>query len=480
MDGEMEIISPRPWRRYPPPPSVVSVPESEPRSSSETSEEKEELDLTADAAAANNYLNNTSSLPPPTTQPFRRDSDPCTWDPLAKVSPKIDPNKKPDKPSMCPHCRRVEASLAALSPLEPLPVAHYYRFRDEENRTARVYPDPPEIKYELNRTPFLCLLPLIVMNLAYLSWLIADLCYTYGPYERYKNYFTSPNLDLNRGMEIFAGVFLFITNMALVCKLVFRGPHYNGPTFSQASRGDKKWIARLAIFSCLPMIMLIIVAAIHQHLPMVLSTYKPIPDCENLGYPTRLQFHVLDYDTVRGNNHTGMSNNVTISNSTHSATLKFDTIYDPEQIQTSFVLRKQKGDINNVTANYFLGSRQYTLNWHTLNETNNILPEYFGGSWQESPGLRFENLDPPLESKKVDKWQIKAFSAGSYLELFARGSGVDEKKKKAWLRTLDRKNSNLRTYMEACTMGGVDEVNTLVPAGVFLIEFAKDLYDTTQ
>ncbi|KAK6336519.1 hypothetical protein TWF696_002069 [Orbilia brochopaga] len=495
MEEEKRHVSPY---RYPPPPSVESVPESEPEPEPEVypgpSSEKDVWDLTAGAAAADNNSNDNPS-PPPRAQLPRRDSDPWTWDPLAKVSPKLDPCKTPEKLSMCPHCRRVETCLRQL-PLEELPPTHYYRFRDEESRlppleslpptrhyrfdnsadegTARVYPDP-EIKYELGRPSFICVLPLIVLNLTYLSWLIADLCYSYGPYERFKLYFTSGNLELNRGMEIFAGVFLFLTNMALVCKIIFHSPNYNGPSFSHASRGDKKWVARLAIFGCLPVIMLIIVAAIRKNVPMVLSTQKPIPDCANLGYPTRLEFEVLDYDTVRGN-HTGLSNNVTISNREKSGTLKFEPIYDPEQIQTSFVLTKLKGDIRNVTATFFLQSRQYTLNWHTVNETASTLPEYVGGSWQESPGLGFQNVAPMLESKKVDKWQIKAFSPGSYLELFA--TGTDEKK--PWFRTLDRQYNKRKTYMEACTMGGVEDVITLVPAGVLLIEFAKDLYDTTQ
>ncbi|KAJ6257850.1 hypothetical protein Dda_7639 [Drechslerella dactyloides] len=488
--------------RYPPAPSVVTVSDSE--SCPETIIEKEDFDSTSTVEIAATDNTSNDSLPPSphvhVHAPVpRRDSNPWTWDPLAKISPKLDPHKPPEKLSMCPHCRRVETGLTRLPPLEDLPPSNYYRFRDEESRlppletlpptrryrfddianqgTARVYPDPPEIKCELDHPPFLCLLPLILMNLAYLSWLIADLCYSYGPYTRFKPYFTSSGVELNRGMEIFAGVFLFLTNMAFLCKIVFRGPNYNGPSISQASRGDKKWVARAAIFGCLPVIMLIIMAAIRKNMQVVLLTDKPVPTCENLGYPTRLQFEVLDHATVRSNQ-TGLYNNVTISSNSTSATLQFETIYDPEALQNTFVLSNTKGDIHDVLIDYFLTSRQYTVKSHSTNETDNPLPEYAGGSWQEAPGLGFQNLVPQMQSKKVNKWQIKAFSDGSFLELFPSGPGVDEKK--AWLRTLDRRDTKRNTYMEACTMGGVEDVSTLVPAGVLLIEFAKNVYDTTN
>ncbi|EPS44817.1 hypothetical protein H072_1155 [Dactylellina haptotyla CBS 200.50] len=428
--------------------------------------------------------------------PTQKDDPSPTPDFSLKTSSEPKLELKEQKLSMCPHCRRVETELCRIPPLEELPPTHYYRFRDEESRlpaletlpptrryqfdnsadegTARVYPDP-EIKFELATPPFLCLLPIIILNFTYLAWLIADLCYSYGPYYRFKAYFASGDNDLNKGMEIFAGVFLFLTNMAFICKLVFRSPNYAGPSFSSASRGDKKWVARASIFGCLPVIMLIIMAAIRKHVPMEVLPQKPIPTCENLGYPTRIQFDVLDHATVRGN-HTGLYNTVTISNSTSSGRLAFNVIYDPETFQNNFILHKLEGGIDNVTINYFLQSRQYTVNWHSINDTANILPEYIGGSWQEAPGLTFPNLSPALESKKLDNWQLKTFSDGSYLELFKFASGD----KKGWLRTLDRDYYLKKTYFEACTMGGVEDVPTLVPSGLLLIEFAKDVYDTTD
>ncbi|KAK6513483.1 hypothetical protein TWF281_005107 [Arthrobotrys megalospora] len=436
-------------------------------------------------------------------------NDPATWDPLRKASPKLHHHhhakyeekgggrEEEEKPSMCPHCRRVEADLCRLPPLEPLPATRIYRFRDEESRlpaleslpptrryrfddpvqegTARVYPDP-ELKFELGRPPFLCFLPLIALNLTYLSWLIADLCYTYGPYYRFKAYFASGTNELNRGMQIFAGVFLFLTNMAIICKLVFHSPNYTGPSFSSASRGDKKWVARASIFGSLPIIMLIIVAAIRKNVPPDGVSQKPMPTCENLGYPTTIQFDVLDHATVRGN-HTDRYNFITISNRTQIGRLTFSPIYDPETIQNDFVLTNLEGDLRNVSISYFLQSMQYTVNYHNANDSKPAaLPEYFGGSWQETPALYFPNLSPALSSKKLDKWQIKAFSDGSFLELFKFAS--DDRR--AWVRTLDRDFNTRKTYMEACAMGGIEDVAVLVPAGVLLIEFAKDVYDTTE
>ncbi|KAF3932105.1 hypothetical protein ABW20_dc0106797 [Dactylellina cionopaga] len=414
------------------------------------------------------------------------------------TSEKQDPARRDQQLSMCPHCRRVETELCRLPPLEELPATRYYRFRDEESRlpaleslpptrryqfdetadegTARVYPDP-EIKFQLVTPPFCCLLPLIAINLTYLAWLVADLCYSYGPYYRFKAYFASGSNELNRGMEIFAGVFLFLTNMALICKLVFHSPSYTGPSCSSASRGDKKWIARASIFGCLPIVMLIVVAAIRKNVPLNTPLQKPIPTCANLGYPTIMQFDVLDHATVRGNR-TGRRNTVTISNSAMELTgrLGFDIIYDPEAIQNTFLLSNIDGDIRDVTVSYFLQSRQYTVNWHSINDTtSNLFPEYIGGSWQVSPGLGFPSVDPILESKRLDNWQLKAFSDGSYLELFKFAS--DDKK--PWIRTLDRDYNNKRTFLEACTMGGPEDVATLVPAGVLLIEFAKNVYETT-
>ncbi|KAF3201195.1 hypothetical protein TWF191_003455 [Orbilia oligospora] len=362
---------------------------------------------------------------------------------------------------MCPHCRRVETDLCRLPPLEQLPATHAYRFRDEESRlpaleslpptrryrfddprnegTARVYPDP-ELKFELGRPPFLCFLPLIVLNLTYLSWLIADLCYTYGPYYRFKLYFASGD-SLNRGMEIFAGVFLFLTNMAIICRLVFHSPSYTGPSFSSASRGDKKWVARATMFGSLPVIMLIIVASIRKNVEPEGISQKPMPTCESLNYPTTIQFDVLDHAT------------------------------------NDFTLTTREGDLRNVSISYFLQSMQYTVNYHNGNDTNSSpLPEYFGGSWQETPAFYFPNLSPAISAKKLDKWQIKAFSEGSFLEILKFAS--DDRK--AWIRTLDREFNTRKTYMEACAMGGVEDVAVLVPAGVLLIEFAKDVYDTTE
>ncbi|KAF3940527.1 hypothetical protein ABW19_dt0207320 [Dactylella cylindrospora] len=420
-------------------------------------------------------------------------TDPRTWDPLLKMSPKLSPKK--DAPlSSCPHCRSIETQHR-LPPLAALPPTHFYRFRDEESRlpalerlpptrhyrfdnsadegTARVYPDP-ELKFQLGRPPFPCLIPFIVLNMTYLSWLIADLCYSYGPYTRFKAYFTSSTTDLNRGMEIFAGVFLFLTNMAFICTLVFRHRDYAGPSFSSASRSDKKWVARASILGCLPLVMLIIVASIRRNVPMVLPKDKPIDTCQSLGYQTNLRFEVLDHSHVRGN-HTGMSNMFSVWDGTHSANMAFDNIYDPEKIQNNnFILSKVEGDIRNISINYFLQSHQYTVNWHTTNETSHSDSEYFGGSWQDIPNFGFPNLSPPLQSKKLDKWQLKAFSGGSYLELFAPGE------KKAWFRTLDREYNTRKTFMEACSSGGVEDVETLVSAGVLLIEFAKDVYDTTD
>ncbi|KAF3904284.1 hypothetical protein AA313_de0208691 [Arthrobotrys entomopaga] len=419
-------------------------------------------------------------------------------DPLRKLSPTSDNEKKPTEEeifSMCPHCRSVETQLCRLPPLEQLPPTHFYRFRDEESRlpaletlpptrryqfdnsadegTARVYPDP-DLKFELTTPPFLCLLPLIILNLMYLAWLIADLCYTYGPYYRFKSYFASGNNDLNRGMEIFAGVFLFLTNMALICKLVFHSPNYPGPSFSSASRGDKKWVARASIFGSLPIIMLIIVAAIRKNVPIHLPPQPVIPTCANLGYPTIMQFNVLDHTAVRGN-HTNLYNTVTISNSTYTGRLGFNAIYDPETPQNNFILTNLDGDMSNVTINYILPSRQYNVNWHSINDTSNILPEVINGAWQDLPGLSFPNLSPPLETKRLDNWQLRAFSDGSYLEL-NKWASTD---KKAFIRTLDRDYNREKTFLEACSMGGVEDVATLVPAGVLLLEFAKDVYVTT-
>ncbi|KAK6514361.1 hypothetical protein TWF506_008757 [Arthrobotrys conoides] len=423
-------------------------------------------------------------------------NDPSTWDPLLKVSPKLPAFQHEEKLSMCPHCRRVETDLCRLPPLEQLPVTRAYRFRDEESRlpaleslpptrryrfddpsdegTARVYPDP-ELKFELGRPPFLCFLPLIIINLTYLSWLIADLCYTYGPYYRFKSYFASGD-SLNRGMEIFAGVFLFLTNMAIICKLVFHSPNYTGPSFSSASRGDKKWVARATIFGSSPVIMLIIVASIRKNVTPDGTFQKQMPTCENLNYPTTIQFDVLDHATVRGN-HTERYNFITISNQTHIGRFTLSPIYDPEIIQNDFTLTTREGDIRNVSISYFLQSMQYTVNYHNGNDTRpSPLPEYFGGSWQETPAFYFPNLSPAISAKKLDKWQIKAFSEGGYLEIFKFAS--DDRK--AWIRTLDREFNTRKTYMEACSMGGVEDVAVLVPAGVLLIEFAKDVYDTTD
>ncbi|KAK6332629.1 hypothetical protein TWF730_004289 [Orbilia blumenaviensis] len=426
-------------------------------------------------------------------------SDPTTWDPLRKASPKLQPFKHEEKLSMCPHCRRVEADLCRLKPLEKLHASRAYRFRDEESclpaleslpptrryrfddptdeGTARVYPDP-ELRFELGRPPFLCYLPLIAMNLAYLAWLIADLCYTYGPYYRFKSYFASRDNQLNRGMEIFAGVFLFLTNMAIICKLVFHSPNYTGPSFSSASRGDKKWVARASIFGSSPVIMLIIVAAIRGRVPPDGYFQKPIPTCESLGYPTTIQFDVLDHATVRGN-HSDRYNFITISNQTEIGRLTLSPIYDPETLQNDFVLTTVEGDLRNVSISYFLQSMQYTVNYHNQNDTTtptSAPPEYFGGSWQETPALYFPNLSPAISSKKLDKWPLKAFSTGSFLEIFKFASND----RKAWIRTLDREFNTKRTYMEACAAGGVEDVAVLVPAGVLLIEFAKDVYDTTE
>ncbi|KAF3095349.1 hypothetical protein TWF103_010318 [Orbilia oligospora] len=423
-------------------------------------------------------------------------NDPSTWDPLRKSSPKPPAFKHEEQLSMCPHCRRVETDLCRLPPLEQPPATHAYRFRDEESRlpaleslpptrryrfddprnegTARVYPDP-ELKFELGRPPFLCFLPLIVLNLTYLSWLIADLCYTYGPYYRFKLYFASGD-SLNRGMEIFAGVFLFLTNMAIICRLVFHSPSYTGPSFSSASRGDKKWVARATMFGSLPVIMLIIVASIRKNVAPEGISQKPMPTCENLNYPTTIQFDVLDHATVRGN-HTERYNFITVSNQTHIGRLTLSPIYDPETIQNDFTLTTREGDLRNVSISYFLQSMQYTVNYHNGNNTNSSpLPEYFGGSWQETPAFYFPNLSPALSAKKLDKWQIKAFSEGSFLEILKFASND----RKTWIRTLDREFNTRKTYMEACAMGGVEDVAVLVPAGVLLIEFAKDVYDTTE
>ncbi|EWC45199.1 hypothetical protein DRE_06087 [Drechslerella stenobrocha 248] len=460
-----------------------------------------------DSALDDKNTDDTNSEPSkPSSPPLPlQDSNPHNWDPLLKVTPKVDPDKPPEPFSMCPHCRRVEAGLCQLSPLGELPATQFYRFRDEENRlpalenlpptrhyrfdnsadegTARVYPDPIH-KYELGRLPFIFLLPLIVLNLAYLAWLVADLCYSYGPYTRFKPYFTSGSMELNRGMEIFAGVFLFLTNMGVICKLVFHSPHYAGPSFSSASRGDKKWIARMSLFGCLPVVMLIIVAAIRKNVPLIVAPQRTTPTCDNMGYPTVLQFEALDHAAVRGNR-TARYNSVTVFNSTFSGRFSFDTIYDPEELQNNFVLTKLDGNARNATISYFLQSRQYTFNWHS-NATdaagNSIQPEYIGGSWQEVPSLAFQNVSPQLQSKKLDRWQAKAFSDGSYLELFAVVSAADtgeSEKKKAWFRTLDREYNTQRTYMRACATGGVEDVATLVPAGMLLIEFAKNVYDTT-
>ncbi|KAK6502812.1 hypothetical protein TWF481_007857 [Arthrobotrys musiformis] len=429
------------------------------------------------------------------TPNFMPSGHPSTWDPLRKVSPKLVPFHEKQL-SMCPHCRRVETELCRLPPLDQLPPTRAYRFRDEESRlpaletlpptrryrfddprdegTARVYPDP-ELKFELTRLPFICYLPVIAINLTYLAWLIADLCYTYGPYYRFKSYFASKE-SLNRGMEIFAGVFLFFTNMAIICKLVFHSPNYTGPSFSSASRGDKKWIARATIFGCLPIIMLIIVASIHKRVLPTGITEKPMPTCENLNYPTTIQFDVLDHATVRGN-HTNRVNFITVSNQTHIGRYALSPIYDPEFIQNDFTLSNAEGDIRNVSISYFLQSMQYTVSYHNANGTTpSPLPEYFGGSWQETPAFYFPNLSPAISSKKLDKWEMKAFSEGSFLEIFKFGS--DDRK--PWIRTLDREFNTRKTYMEACSMGGVEDVSVLVPAGVLLIEFAKDVYDTTE
>ncbi|KAK6339198.1 hypothetical protein TWF718_008620 [Orbilia javanica] len=438
----------------------------------------------------NNGKETTSNLP------LALPDDPSTWDPLRKASPKASPPKQEEKLSMCPHCRRVETDLCRLPPLEQLPQTRAYRFRDEESRlpaletlpptrryrfddptdegTARVYPDP-ELKFELGRPPFICFLPLIVLNLTYLSWLIADLCYAYGPYYRFKSYFASGD-SLNRGMEIFAGVFLFLTNMAIICKLVFHSPSYTGPSFSSASRGDKKWVARATIFGSLPVVMLIIVASIRKAVPPEGISQKPMPTCENLNYQTTIQFDVLDHATVRGN-HTDRYNFITISNKTDIGRFILSPIYDPEMIQNDFTLMANDGEIRNVSINYFMQSMQYTVNYHNENNTTpSAFPEYFGGSWQNTPAFYFPNLSPAISSKKLDKWQIKTFSDGSFLELFKFAS--DDRK--PWIRTLDREFNSRKTYLEACTMGGVEDMAVLVPAGVLLIEFAKDVYDTTE
>lgn len=429
----------------------------------------------------------------------RKESDPRTWDPLLTVEPKIDPNKEHEPFSKCPHCRSVEEQLLRNPKPEPgdLPPTRNYRFSDRENRlpaleqlpptrhyrfdtsaeegTARVYPDRHH-NTRLRRLSFPCMIPFIIINLAYLAWLIADLCYSYGPWPRYKSYFTSSNQNLNRGMEIFAGIFIFLTNAAVICHVVFGDPKYiSGGSFSFASSSDQRWVAKMTALCFVPIVMLIIVVAMEKNVPMVLPTDPPVPDCHNMGYSTTIQFRVLDHAAVRGN-HTNMFNSVSISNATHSGRLAFDQVYDPESSQTNnFVMTNVDGDIRNVTMNFYLQSRQYTVNWHSANETHNYLPEYFGGSWQDSPNFGFPSIQPELNSKKMDKWQLKAFQGRSYLELYKHGQ-----KKKSWYRTLDRDNSGARNLLGACTMGGVEDIAVLVPSGVLLIEFAKDVYDTTD
>ncbi|RVD81540.1 uncharacterized protein DFL_009400 [Arthrobotrys flagrans] len=221
---------------------------------------------------------------------------------------------------------------------------------------------------------------------------------------------------------------------------------------------------------------LIIVASIRKNVPPDGVSQKPMPTCENLNYPTTIQFDVLDHATVRGN-HTGRYNFITISNQTHIGRFTLSPIYDLETIQNDFTLTTREGGLLNVSINYFLRSMQYTVNYHNGNDTTpSPLPEYFGGSWQETPAFYFPNLSPAISAKKLDKWQIKAFSEGSFLDIFKFASDA----RKPWIRTLDGQFNARKSYMEACAMGGVEDVTVLVPAGVLLIEFAKDVYDTTK